>query len=224
MTTHRDVTQRSHDWHPRTAWTAEDQRGFFTRAKLARMRTQYLLIQASSLANTRTADLATAALTLMDIALSERPDLFYLSNVYLTRAECFVHLGRLEDAVAAFREALQARRALPNVINYAYLEFAWTVARFGMTVYYGEVLDALREFQQSRDLRFPVNAYRYFGALALIAEDRGDHADGRASALQALRAISEDTGPFSRHPDLGVVDAAHVARQAHDRLQQLAAV
>jgi hypothetical protein len=217
------VTRPPRDWYRRTTWSASDEQDFLARLKRARRKAQYLVLQASALIDTGDRKLAAVGLQLIDRMLNEHPDAFFLSNAHLRRAEALVRLGRSEDAVFAFRDALAARRALPNVINYAYIEFAWTVARLGLRPSFDEVLAALEEFRQPDDLSFPVNAYRYAGALAFIMADRGDPTAARNQARLALKAIADETGPFSRHPDFGVVDPSRIDPAAHHRLRSLAA-
>jgi tetratricopeptide (TPR) repeat protein len=218
------VTPAASDWFRRSTWSASDQADFFARLKRSRGRkTEYLRLQAAALADTRAPELIHAALQLLDIALGGSPDGFHLSMLHLQRAECLVALGRGPEAVLAFRASLQARRDQPNMINMAYLEFAWTVARLRMTSHYDEVLMALREFGQQSDLVFPTNAFRYFGARALIAADQGDVSTARRCAADAIASAAEHRGPFARHPTFGLVDGAAVDRDAHQRLWRLAA-
>jgi tetratricopeptide (TPR) repeat protein len=216
--------QTSHEWYRRTAWTPADERDFFVRLGRARKKTEYLLQQAQVLLKTVVHEHTSAALRLLDLLLAEYPDAFYLSNAHLARAEALVMLDRLPEAIDAFRSALEARRELPNVINYAYLEFGWTVARLRRHEHYDEVLAALREFDSAADLTFPVNAYRYFGALAMIADDHQSPGEAHRWAARAIEAASVEKGPFSRHPEFGTLDLAEVDVEAHRRLCQLAAV
>ena len=217
------MTPSSRDWYRRTTWTLADEQDFFGRLQRARNKTEYLLLQSRSLLETRVGEHAAPALRLLDMLLAQSPDPFFLSNAHLARAEALVTLDRVPEAVAEFRSALQARRELPNVINYAYLEFAWTVARLGQQKYYDEALAAMREFESASDIGFPVNAYKYFGALALIADDNRNPADARRWAGRAIHAASVKKGPFSRHPDFGTLDPAEVDVESHRRLWQLAA-
>lgn len=219
------MTKPARDWwYRRTTWSAEDEQDFLVRLKRARQKAQYLVLQASALVDTGDAVLVGAGLRLVDRMLAEYPDPFFLSNAFLTRAEALVRLNRPEEAVFAFRGALEARRAMPNLVNYAYLEFAWTVARLDMQSFFDEALAVLREFQQAGDLAFPTNAYRYFGALALMQAARGERTEARRRAKEALDAISQPRGPFGRHPTFGVVDAARIEAKTHQRLWALAAV
>jgi tetratricopeptide (TPR) repeat protein len=199
-----------------------DEQDFFTRLKRARRKTEYLLIQAQTLVRTRVPAHAKAALHLLDLLLTQHSDPFHLSNAHLARAEALVALGRLPEAVDAFRAALQARREMPNVVNYAYLEYAWTIARLRAREHYEEVLACMQEFLESSDPAFPVNAYRYFGALALIADDLQDSAEARHQAMQAISAASVKKGPFSRHPDFGTLNPDDIDVENHRRLWRLA--
>jgi len=67
------------------------------------------------------------------------------------------------------------------------------------------------------------SAFRYFGALALIAADQGDAAAARRWATEAIASASEQRSPFARHPTFGLVDGAAVDQHAHQRLWRLAA-
>lgn len=217
------VTQPSRDWFRQTTWGDAEQREFLARLTRARRKGQYLYLQGLTLTKTGDSGTIAAGIALLERMIAEDPEPIYLSNAHLARAEALVRLGRAYDAVAAFRTALDTRRALPNIINYAYLEFAWTIARLGMRERFDEVIAVLREFEQPSDLAFPSNAYRYFGALALIAADRGEQVHAREHATAALDAIARERGPFARHPDFGLVDPAEVDPEAHRRLSSLAA-
>ena len=218
------MTRSSRDWFRRSTWSAEDEADFFARLRRSRGRkTEYLRLQALTLAETKDQSLLSVALDLIDKALTDSPDNFHLAALYFQRAECLVALGKAREAILAFRASLQARRELPNVVDMAYLEFAWTVARLRLTSHYDEVLEVLREFGEQSDLAFPANAYRYFGALALIASERSDRIAARDWAKDALAAAAEARGPFARHPTFGVLDNATVDEPSHARLWKLAA-
>jgi hypothetical protein len=57
---------------------------------------------------------------------------------------------------------------------------------------------------QEQDLIFPATQYRYFGALALIADDTGKKDEARRMAQLAIDASDVDRGPFWRSPLLGL--------------------
>ena len=194
------------DWYRRTTWTPADAEAFQTRLRRSRQRAQHLCIQARTLLDAGSAELAQSALTLIDQMLAEHPEPFFLSGAHLTRAECLLALGDIEEAIAAFRASLAAQRAMPNVCVNAYLPFAWTVGRLGLTEHFDEVLDAMEEFRDPADLAFPANAYLYFGALSFIADRLDDRAGAALWAHRALRSASTSVGPFPRHPGLGLVE------------------
>jgi len=217
------VMPTSNDWFRHTSWSEGDEREFFARLKRARKKDQYLLIQALTLLETRDKHLAASALGLLDTLLGQGVDAVFLSSAHLARAEALVALDRLPEAVDGFRAALDARRAFPNAINYAELAFLWSVARLRREEYYEEALAAVRDFQSASDLALPVNAYQYYGALALIADDRRHTAEARRWANRAMRAASVTKGPFSRHPNFGTLDPVRVDEASHRRLWRLAA-
>lgn len=209
------------DWFRRTTWTTADEADFFARFRRSRSRAQHLAIQAATLKETGDPSLAGPALRLADQLVAEYPEPFFLAGAHLTRAGVLLRLGRIGEAVEAFRASLAARRALPNVIDQAFLEYAWTVGRLGLREHFDEVLAVLEEFTRPTDLAFPANAYKYFGALAFISHHLGSPGDAKRWATNALRAASEGEGPFPRHRDVGIVK--YPDPEAHEALWRLAA-
>jgi hypothetical protein len=211
------------DWFRRTTWTPADEEDFFARLGRARFKAQYLRIQAVTLLGTGVREHAEAAVRLCDILRSEHPERTEMSHACVTRGRALLTLGRVPEALGAFRDALQARRAFPGAVDDGWLEFAWAVARLGIREAYDEALSVLNEFSGPRSLAFPADAYRYFGALALISDGCGDPAEAGRWAKRALEAASVTKGPFSRHPTVGVLDPAVVDRESHRKLWELAA-
>ena len=108
---------------------------------------------------------------------------------------------------------------MPSVRGCAYLEFAWFAATRRLAGIYDEVMAAMSDLQKA-DLLFPLNQYRYFGALALISSDLGDQDYARRMARNALAAAAKETGPFHRHPDFGIVPRGE--DEVHARVRSLA--
>ena len=96
-------------------------------------------------------------------------------------------------------------REIPYFRGCCYIEFAWFASTHRKRDVYDEVLAAMESDLQDRDLIFPVRQFRYFGAIALIASDRGDKDLAKRMAKNALDAAAKRQGPFSEHPGIGVV-------------------
>jgi len=142
------------------------------------------------------------------------------AQMHAATAQAFTTLSDTAAALDAYRRAIESERKHPNVRGYHYLAFAWFAATHGMTTQYDEVLAAMEQNKEDRDLIFPINQYRYFGALAMIAADVGDIDQAKRIAKNALDASSQARGPFHRYPELGLVRGS--ADEFHARLERLA--
>ena len=194
------------DWYRRTNWTLRSSTEFENKLSRSRgSRSEYLRIQALTLASTRKRKLADPAIHLAERFLEENPGGLFRAQAYSTLALAYSTLGKRTEAIDAHRSAMEAEIAQPNVRGYCYLDFAWFVAFQNLTDLYDEATDALSAGFNERDLIFPVNQFRYFGALAIFAEHGENTAKVHRLASSALDAAAASVGPFSRHPSLGVV-------------------
>ncbi|HEX6535036.1 MAG TPA: hypothetical protein VF041_10580 [Gemmatimonadaceae bacterium] len=210
------------DWFRRTTWTPDDRADF--EARLAKSRTpfhksQRLRIQASHLHGVGTRELTGAALGLLDRVVADFPEPTQLANAHLQRAECLIDLGRPEEALDAYRRALDSQRQLPTVRNDAYLGFAELVLALRRDALYDEVLAVLDEFDA--DPVFPVQRYRMAASRSRLADARGDRRAAGEWARRALAAVARSESPFRHHEKLGLVDT--VEPDVFARLTELAA-
>jgi tetratricopeptide (TPR) repeat protein len=197
------------DWYRCTDWTEQSEAEFFRRLKRARhQKPQYLLIQASTLVGTRRPESAPVAVALIDLFFQEHCDEFFASNAHQTRAEALLLLERWEEAFRAFEDALEARRAVPNVINNAWLDYPLAVAQQRARHRYERALDVLREFVSATALVFPIHEFQYCAALALISADQGAREWPTRWAQNALAATAR-RAPFSKHADVGLVGSRY---------------
>ena len=193
------------DWYQCTDWNEHTEAEFFRRLKRARhQKPQYLVIQAGTLVRTGRPEAAEAALNLIELFVQEHYERFFAGGALHTKAQALLILERWEEAFQAFEDALAARRAMPNVIDNAWLEYPLAVARRRARDRYQRALDVLNEFVSPTALVFPIQEFRYFATLALISADEGDREGASRWARKALTAATK-RAPFSRHPDLGLV-------------------
>ena len=207
-------------WFRCTEWNEQCEAEFFARLKRARRKSQYLAIQALTLAGTGRPELAATALSLVELFVQEHYDSFFASGAFSTKARALGILGRWEDAFQAFEDALAARRAMPHVIDDVWLDYPLAIARRRARDRYQRALDVLNEFMGPRALVLPVQEFHYFAALALISADEGDREGTSRWAGRALAAARRQA-PFSRHPDVGLVGATDAELQIE--LERLAA-
>lgn len=211
------------EWYRQTEWTREIEDEFERR--LSRSRGQgpeYLRIQAITLADQHKPDLALAAINLAKrhLGLSEKG--ISSAQMWAIIAQANVILGRHDDAVNAFRHSILREFERPNVRGYHYVDFAWYVATNSVVELYPEVLAAIGTNMQKQDLVFPATQFRYFGALALIADDSGEQSDSQRMAQKAIDAADVNRGPFWRYPFLGLFSQRKDS--VHSRLERLAKV
>jgi tetratricopeptide (TPR) repeat protein len=192
------------DWFRRTTWTPADATEFAERLRRTRphSRAQYLRIQAGHLAEASPPQFG-PALDLLDRVIEEYPDELHLAQAHFQRAECLLALGRADDAVAAFLEAVSTERRFPNARTPAYLKFAYWVAATGRTSLFDEALELLEEFANGEV--FPAQVYLHNAALALIAASNGDTVVAQAAARRALGAAQQSHSGFRYHPTVGLV-------------------
>ena len=137
------------DWYRRKAWTAQDRDEFLARLKRSRSpysKAQSSRIQAVELLATKKLELVPAALELLDMVLAEWPEeTSQRASTYEARAECFVALGRHDEAVVNFNLAFEEQRRNPKWPTGAHLSFAWFVVTRGLSKHYEVALARLDE-------------------------------------------------------------------------------
>lgn len=190
------------DWFRNTTWNDRVAAQFDAKLKRARRKGQYLRIQACTLAETH----PSIALELLERYFNQA-DRFDEAQAYVDRATALVALGRLEDAVAAYNDALRAEVKMPGYITEANFEMPYLVATAGLTQHYVRALAMLRK-QRSR-IAFPVQAFKWNAAQALIAAAQGRNAEARKFAQLAFEAAAQDRSQFRYHQKLGLVSKEH---------------
>ena len=194
------------DWYRRTTWTPDDQAAFEAHLKRSRTsfhKAQYLRIQATHLQQVGTDSMLHAAVELLDRMIHDYPEASQLSSAWQQRGQCLVDLGRHDEAIEAFRGALQAQRKAPGWRNEAHLDLGELIVQLRRRELYPEAIRALTEF--GGEEVFPVSVYRHAVTRALIADAMGESATARGYAQQALAAAAKDESPFRYHRNLGLV-------------------
>lgn len=189
------------DWYRNTHWDAETEAAF--RTKLARSRTsraQYLRIQASYL----TGNYPEKALQLID-EYFDIGDSFEVPMALCARAEAKLALGKADEAVAAYKQALDWEEANPHHISTARIDLPMLVATDRISNEYDYALDILATRFKPMDHQFPSTRYMWNGSCALISHEQGQTTEAREFAERALRAATETESPFRYHRTVGVV-------------------
>ncbi len=111
------------DWYRNKEWNSSIAEAFTAKLKRARDKPQYLRIQASYL----TDKYPTVALELFDQYFS-LGDNFDHSQANVGRAEAYIALGNIDNAIAAYEAALAFEAIKPNVLTQAYIALPFLVA------------------------------------------------------------------------------------------------
>jgi hypothetical protein len=203
-------------WFRKSTWSAEAQADFashLSRSRGPTRRAQYLRIQARHLADVGTLSLCEAALDLLDQLLREYPEVTELSAAHELRAECLARLGQGEEALCAYKAALEAERQFPYASGLAYLGFVELVLTLNRADLFSEALSILAEFGGHELL--PIHVHRFGSALALLYDSIGEGRKAGRFARLAIAAASQTKSGLQYHPDLGLVgsiDPAHQSR------------
>jgi len=190
------------DWFRHTAWNDGVAAQFEAKLKRARRQGQYIRIQACTLAQTY----PDVALQLLDRYFAQ-DDRFDEAQAYVDRATAFVALGRLDEAVSAYEDALRAEDRRPNLITAAGFEFPYLIALNCLESHYDRALKALRKSRSH--ITFPVQQFQWNAAHALIAGAQERTSEAAEFAKHALNAASKDSSGFRHHPKLGLVSEEH---------------
>lgn len=189
------------DWYRNTHWNSETEAAF--RAKLSRSRAsrpQFLRIQASYL----TQSAPETALQLIDEYFDTGDD-YDVPNALCARAEANLTLGKKDEAVAAYKQALDWEEAHPRYISTAHLDLPKLVAAARLSNEYDYAINILTTRFSATDHQFPSTRYVWNGSLALIIHEQGQLVEARDFAERALRAALETESPFRYHRTVGVV-------------------
>ena len=208
------------DWFRKTSWSTADSEEFETRLARARRasRPQFLRIQGVHLFETESRELIGVAHALASRVTSEYQKDIQTGPAHHLLGQCNAALGDFPAALHQFRLAVECEVQMPSVHTDAYLDFAWLVARQRLVEQFAEAVDLLMRFQDRPIL--PIQRYRHYGALAIIADARGDREVAHAAANSALHAAQDPSSPFRFHPELGLAKAT--PDDMHRRLERLA--
>jgi tetratricopeptide (TPR) repeat protein len=180
-------------------------------------RSQYLRIQAHHLAQVgQFAD----AITLLDRLIADYPDRLQLAPAHQQRGTCLMGLGFADSALDAYRDAIDAQRAFPNMRTTAPLDFGFAVARLEREDLYDEALSVVNAYAtEPGSMVFPYEEFLASTTLALIAHARSQ-SNARSMAQRALKAAAATHSGFPRHPSFGLVGS--IDSEILDRLHRVA--
>ena len=190
------------DWYRNTEWNDEIAERYETKLKRARDKAQYLRIQACSLARSE----PRIALQLLD-RYFELGDNYDQASAWVDRATAYRSLGQFENSIESLEQALQREAERPNVQTQAYLDLPFLIATTPIPERFDQALTLLEKFPDRPT--FPVDAFRWNAAYALVLTARSRESEASDFARAALEAAALETSGFRYHPSVGLVDGRY---------------
>ena len=188
----------SKDWFRNTDWNAEIEKAFFEKLRRARDKSQYIRIQASTLASSN----PEVALKLLEhyFALGDK---FDYAQAYVDQATAYLAMGELEKAIDAYEAALTREAEFPNLQTQANMDLPFLIALHEIEKLYDRALQLL-DIAESK-LMFPLDHFRWHASKALIKRARGRNVDAMLSACEAVVWAEKSHSGFPFHPTVGLV-------------------
>lgn len=185
------------DWFRRRTWTAKDRKEFFIRLGRTRAdynKAQYLRIQACTLQTEASPPDHAAALDLLDHMLREVPHPDEVAAAQLQRAKCLETLGRVEEAVDAYRASIRCGLNRNNVqTTDASFHFAAFVVKQNLKKLYNEALSNLKCAEIIAVL--PSHRYLLCCLTAMMADEDGRAHEARKHARKAIEISTSSVLP-----------------------------
>lgn len=199
-------------WFRNASWNETVALAFEKKLGRARRKSQYLRIQASTLAPTH----PLVALNLLDRYFALGDD-FDHAQAHVDRATAYLALGEIEAGIQSYEAALKREEVFPNLRTGAYLDLPYQIALLGITERYEQAMAMLAA--ATEQLMFPVDHFKFHAVKALINSAKGDRSTARVDARTALEAAARDHSGFRYHPGVGLVADRHA--QALSKLRGL---
>ena len=186
------------DWFRNLTWNDAIATVFFAKLQRSRGKSQYLKIQAGTLAH----KYPRIALELLD-RYFELDDRFFDAEAFCIQAQSYEALGRVSDALAAYDRALQLERELPNYTTNAWNEYAYLVVRTAQSERYTDALAVLD--REKGDSPFPAHVFLRHALAAILLSRLGDTEIAKGHAMHAKAASMHKTTNLRYHARLGLV-------------------
>jgi tetratricopeptide (TPR) repeat protein len=186
------------DWFRNETWNPEVEAAFNARLGRARNKTQYLRIQAGHLSSGQ----PDVALALIDRYFELGGDID-IASAHSIRAIAYISMGKIDDAVSAYEDALAREHEFPNLRTRTFIDLPKLIVDSRLAEKYPRALEILEN--SKTELTFPVDRYIWAGAKALILNELGQTAEAQILAKSALGAASTTDSGFRYHPQIGLV-------------------
>lgn len=204
------------DWFRNDTWTPAIEEQFYAKLRRAtkQKRAQYACLQAYHLRHSQ----PEIALRLLDeyFAVPERSD---DARAYTFRAQAYLVLENIDEAVKAYESAINTEKKFPNFTTDARIDLPFLIASRCIHARYPLAMALLAD---PGTLLFPYQRFRHHASLAFILADSDELRAARSHAAAALREAEAGDSGLRYHPELGLV--SNVEDSTRLRLLGIAAV
>jgi len=186
------------DWYRNKEWNSDIESAFFAKLKRARDKSQYLRIQACTLAD-----------IYPEIALRLLDEYFLLpaahdrAQAHVDKATSYLALDNVAQAISAYESALAREAEFPNSLTRAYIDLPYLIVSRELTAHYDRARELLSNHVQR--LMFPVDHFKWNACQALLAKAQDQVPEATRYASAALDAAQKTSSGFQYHPTIGLV-------------------
>lgn len=203
------------DWYRNADWNTQIESAFFAKLRRARDKSQYLRIQACTLAEKH----PHAALRLLD-EYFELGDHFDMAQAYVDSATAFLALEKPSDAIASYEAALTREAEYPGLQTRAFIDLPYLIAERKIQAKFDRALELLDLYKER--VKFPIDRFKWNAAGAIIQASNSNYREARSLANAALNAAAETESGFRFHPKIGLVRNKNVNSAMFRKLKKLA--
>lgn len=178
------------DWYRNRTWDAQIEKSFNETLRHARLKQDFLRIQASYL----TADYPEVSLKLLDryFAMGLHFDMAF---AWYDRAMAYTSLGHIDQTLEAFCEALEEEDMNSDALSPAYLAMPKLVADLAIDTWYAKALETLKRCAGRR--KKPRDYYEWNAVSALICSQMGQHSEAKKYAQDAMEIVKKQASGIS---------------------------
>ena len=198
-------------WFRNSEWNEAIALAFEQKLKRARRKSQYLRIQACTLARSH----PHVALALLERYFALGED-FDHAQAHVDRANAYLALDNMDAAIQSYEAALEREHVFPNFRTNAHLDLPYLIALNGIAGRFDQAMAMLSSSEER--LMFPADRFKHHAARAVILA-RSNPTAARMEARSALEAAALDHSGFRYHPAAGLVSERHA--QALSKLRGL---
>lgn len=197
----RGTAMADEGWFRNTDWNDAIALAFEQKLKRARRKSQYLRIQACTLAPGH----PRVALQLLERYFALGED-FDHAQAHVDRATAHLALGNTDAAIQSYEAALEREREFPNLRTQAWLDLPYLIAVEGIADRFDQALAILASADGR--LMFQIDRFKHHAARAIILA-KDDPLTARVAANAAMEAAASDHSGFRYHPEVGLVSGKY---------------